>query len=87
MRALERILSELHSRINIYRGIRQQSSQKVEAFRQYYERLHGDDYLNHINEDLEYLRAVEKMKLAEGMLESLEIEKKEILEKVKNFMR
>lgn len=87
MKILEKELYDLRLRINMYASIHQQSSKKLEAFRTHYEGLLGDGYRDSIMEDFEYLRAMERMKMAEQQLEALELERRELLKKVTNFMR
>lgn len=84
---LEKELYDLRIRISMYASVHQQSSKKLEALRNHYEGLLGDGYRDSIMEDFDYLRAMERMKMAEQQLEVLEIERRELLKKVKNFMR
>lgn len=87
MRSLERELSELRVRINMHTNIYQQSSRKMEALMKYYEGLFGSEKHKLIMEDSQYLKAMERMKMAEQRLTALEMERKELRKKISKLMR
>gem|GEM_PF-6126549 len=81
MRLLERELSELHTKIKLYTGMYQKSSSKIEALKRHYEGLHGDQHIPLLDEDVEYQRALERIRTARRRLEMLENERREILKR------
>lgn len=53
----------------------------------YYEGLFGSEKNKLIMEDSQYLKAMERMKMAEQRLTALEMERKELRKKISKLMR
>lgn len=59
----------------------------MEALMKYYEGLYGSEKHKLIMEDSQYLKAMERMKMAEQRLTALEMERKELRKKISKLMR
>jgi len=74
MRMIEKALAELHTRIRIYTGMFEQSRSRVEALKTHYTSLDSSNPFS-IDEEPEYMHALERMNTARRQLNGLERER------------